>query len=47
MFYYILLQASVLGDLKAESGGQSMWATPIGVIVGLLFLYYILKDRRD
>lgn len=39
----IALQASVLGDLKAEWGGESMWSTPLGIIIGIVFLYFLIK----
>jgi TRAP-type mannitol/chloroaromatic compound transport system permease small subunit len=41
--YSVALQSSVLGDLKAERGGESMWSIPLGIIVGIVFLYLLIK----
>lgn len=38
----VLLQASVLGDLKAERGGESMWDNPIGFIIGAVLVFYLI-----
>lgn len=39
----LALQASVLGDLKAERSGESMWSTPLGIVIGIVFLYFLIK----
>ena len=50
MFIYLtslLLQSSVIGDLRAERGGESMWSTSFGVVVGIVFIYLLLKGMYN
>lgn len=42
----IALQASVLGDLKAERGGESIWSTPVGIVIGIVFMYLLIKGMN-
>lgn len=46
-FNSILIQASVLGDLKAERGGEPMidWGIPSGVIIAIIILYFVFRKN--
>ncbi|WP_299135484.1 hypothetical protein [uncultured Tenacibaculum sp.] len=46
MISYILLQSSVIGDVKAGSGGDSIWSSAIGTLIGIYVIYYIFFKEK-
>lgn len=46
MIRFLFFQSSVIGDLKAESGGGTIWSTAIGTLIGLYVIYYVfIRDN--
>lgn len=46
MYHFItfILQSSVLGDLRTESEGDSIWDNPITAIMGVALFGYLIYD---